>query len=100
MKFRKKPVEIEAFQMTEERRKDNSDWPEWLNEAWQKEPGVVGAVFPAKYPFSDGEDELKIHTLEGEHRVSFGDWIIRGVKGELYPCKPEIFEMTYEEVEA
>lgn len=100
MKFRKKPVEVEAFQMTQERREDNSDWPEWLNEAWNKEQGVVGAVFPAAYPFSDGTDELKIHTLEGEMRVNFGDWIIRGVKGELYPCKPEVFELTYEEVEA
>lgn len=98
MKFRKKPVVVEAFQMTEERRKDNTDWPEWLNQAWNKEQGEVGAVFPADFPFSNGEDELKIHTLEGEHRVSFGDWIIKGVAGELYPCKPEIFEQTYEAV--
>ena len=98
MKFRKKPVVVEAFQMTEERRKDNTDWPEWLNQAWNKEQGEVGAVFPADFPFSNGEDELKVHTLEGEMRVSFGDWIIRGVAGELYPRKPEIFEQTYEAV--
>lgn len=40
---------------------------------------------------------LLIHTLEGVHEANAGDWIIRGVKGEFYPCKPAIFEMTYEE---
>jgi hypothetical protein len=44
-------------------------------------------------------DELTIKTLEGELHVSIGDWIIRGVNGELYPCKPDIFEKTYEPVE-
>lgn len=44
------------------------------------------------------ENELIIETLEGNHRASFGDYIIKGVKGEIYPCKPDIFEMTYEEV--
>jgi hypothetical protein len=50
---------------------------------------------------TDFEDELCQHMLsvEGIHRVSWGDWIIRGVKGELYPCKPDIFEATYEAAE-
>lgn len=95
-KFRKKPVVIEAFQMTLERRQDNKDWPNWLNLAWNKDHSEPGAVFPSKYPDSEGTDELLIYTLEGVHRVEFGDWIIRGVKGELYPCKPDIFEATYE----
>lgn len=42
---------------------------------------------------------IKIETLEGEIEASFGDWIIKGVKGEFYPCKPDIFELTYHEVE-
>ena len=42
--------------------------------------------------------ELNIHTLEGNMIASVGDWIIKGVKGEFYPCKPDIFENTYEEV--
>lgn len=46
------------------------------------------------------EPDLIIHTLEGDHHASVGDWIIRGVKGEFYPCKPDIFEQTYEEKEA
>lgn len=94
MRFRKKPVVIEAFQMTEARRWDNSEWPEWLNKAWNDEPGDVGAVY-----CRNGGAQLWIGTLEGEHVVSWGDWIIRGVKGELYPCRPDIFEMTYEKIE-
>jgi hypothetical protein len=52
--------------------------------------------------YYDSEDsnsppcELYIKTLEGVHHVSVGDYVIQGVKGELYPCKPDIFEMTYE----
>lgn len=98
MKYRKKPVVVEAFQMTKARRQDNKDWPEWLNEAWNRPHHVVGAVFPKNYPESDGTDQLVIYTPEGDHIVSWGDYIIRGVAGELYPCKPEIFHMTYEPV--
>lgn len=96
--FRKKPVVIEAFQMTPERRADNSEWPLWLHEAWNVDYDAPGALQPVNYPNSDGTDELEIVTLEGTHRVSWGDWIIRGVKGELYPCKPDIFKATYEPV--
>jgi len=96
--FRKKPVEIQAFQMTKERRLDNSDWPSWLHAAWNKEAGMPGSLYPSQFERSDGTDELAIATLEGEHRVSFDDWIIQGVQGEIYPCKPDIFEATYEGV--
>ncbi len=99
MKFRKKPVVIEAFQMTEERRRDNLDWPNWLHEAWQKDGGDIGSVSPKDWPNSDGTDKLIIKTLEGFQTVYWGDWIIKGVQGELYPCKPDIFEQTYEPVE-
>lgn len=74
MKFRKKPVVIEAEQFFPER----LPWPE----------GV----------YQEGETYY-IDTLEGRHVVSPGDWIITGVKGEKYPCKPDIFAMTYEPVE-
>ena len=95
-KYRKLPVEIEAFQMTKERRWE-CDWPEWLMTAWNKNSGEVGSLFLD----SDDPDyeRLMIGTLEGAHKVSWDDWIIQGVKGELYPCKPNIFEATYEEVE-
>ena len=94
MKFRKKPVIIEAFQMTPARRVDNSEWPEWLNAAWQGDRETQGAVYPTVEGTGDGT--ISIGTLEGQHLVSWGDWIIRGVAGELYPCKPDIFETTYE----
>ncbi len=96
MKYRKKPVVIEAFQMTEERGHDNRDWPAWLNEAWCKSPQEPGAVLRTAEA-SGGL--LAIHTLEGHHLVSWGDWIVRGVQGELYPVKPDIFAATYEPTE-
>ena len=97
-KFRKKPVVIEAFQITEETRRDNSEWPEWLHKAWQKDFGAIGMVGCQNYPNSDGTDHLIIMTLEGIMCVGWNDYIIQGVQGELYPCKPDIFAETYEEV--
>jgi len=94
MKFRKIPVVIEAFQMTEARRSSNVDWPEWLHKAWQLDRETAGALYPTEAGTGDGT--LSIGTLEGQHLVSWGDWIIQGVKGEIYPCKPDIFAMTYE----
>ena len=82
MKFRKKPVVIEATQ-------------------WFKNGDHAAVMFaPLNIP---PEFRLWHHgwidTLEGGHLVCPGDWIITGVKGEHYPCKPDIFEMTYERVE-
>ena len=94
--FRTKPVVVEAFQMTQQRRCDNVDWPEWLNRAWNLDPREPGAVYPTVAGTPDGT--LSIQTLESEHMVSWGDWIIRGVKGELYQYAPDIFEATYEPV--
>lgn len=101
-KYRKKPIVIEAFQMTLERRWDNSEWPNWLNEAWQREPGENAIWIDPDAPISRGRksaDQLVCGTLEGVHRITFGDWIIKGVEGEIYLCKPAIFEQTYEAVQ-
>ena len=95
MKFKKKPVVIEAFQMTKERRWDNSEWPNWLHEAWNKDG--EGALFIDSDDTS--REKLVVGTKEGVHRITWNDWIIQGVQGELYPCKPDIFEQTYEKVE-
>lgn len=94
MKYRKKTVVIEAFKMTEERRASNEDWPWWMHRAWQLDRGTPGSLYPTEDGTCDGE--LSIGTLEGQHLVSWGDWIIQGVNGELYTCKPDIFEATYE----
>ena len=102
-KFRKKPVEIEALQMTRERRRDNSEWPNWMHEAWNKGVTDDGALMPVgKSAIADlrhDQESLAIVTLEGTHLVGWDDWIIQGVKGELYPCKPDIFAATYDVVE-
>jgi hypothetical protein len=90
-KFRKKPIVIEAFQMTRERRWDGIDWPEWLHEARNRDVDTPGAL--VTYPKSP---LLQIRTLEGVMTVEWDDYIIRGVAGELYPCKPDIFNATYE----
>lgn len=88
MRYRKKPIEIEAFQMTEERMESREDWPNWLILAWEKkELQCIGS--------GALHIEWRVRTLEGSLHISANDWIIRGVKGELYPCKPDIFEATY-----
>jgi len=99
MHYRKKPVVIEAFQMTEARRMDNADWPAWLNQACNKERDAEGALQRVHMNVAL-PDALEIVTLEGKHRVSWGDWVIKGVKGEIYPCKPDIFAATYEPAES
>lgn len=88
MKFRKKPVVIEAVKYLGEGNVENNETTDWMWDALEK--GVM------RYP--NGNDPLIIKTLEGDHTVSPGDYIIQGVKGELYPCKPDIFEATYEPV--
>ena len=93
-KFRKKPVVIEAFQAV---RYLHTEWPPWFQEAYTK--GDVPRPGAAWIDKEDPERRLVIGTLEGNHLVNWGDWIIRGIAGELYPCKPGIFEMTYEPVE-
>lgn len=75
MKFVKRPVVIEAMQLNSETLWDVASWCDGL---------VMG---PAA---------ILIVTLEGEMRAQCGDWIIKGVQGEFYPCKPDIFEATYE----
>lgn len=99
MKYRKNSIVVEAFQMTRERRLDNSDWPEWLNKAWNYERGEPGSlqISQSSTPgiTAPEDSELEIVTLEGAHHILWGDWIIKGIKGELYPCKPDIFEKTY-----
>jgi hypothetical protein len=90
MKFRKRPVVIDAFQLTKEASLNNNTWPDWLNDS---------RIYRTNHSFSIDKDyPLTIKTLEGNMLVSINDWIIKGVKNELYPCKPDIFEETYEEV--
>ena len=81
MKFRKKPVVIEAFQYYVD------SIPDWFMDRVSTNEIVMQP------------DGCEIHTREGKMHGDVGDFIIRGVKGEVYPCKPDIFEATYEAVE-
>lgn len=94
MKYRKKPVVIEAFRYDGDLQGSDGKFyvPLWAVKALAE--GVM-------YYGSRGYEpcELFINTLEGTHHVSVGDYVIKGVNGELYPCKPDIFEKTYEVVE-
>ncbi|WP_025846552.1 hypothetical protein [Brevibacillus agri] len=84
-KYRKKPVEIEAIQFV-----DTSERITEISDFCGEDIGVDYSVSPPV---------LRIYTLEGTMTASVGDYIIKGVKGEFYPCKPDIFAETYEEVD-
>lgn len=86
MKYRKKPVVIEAIQF-----QDNAEVITQLSD-------FIGDTIYVNYTNKDNP-YLRIETLEGDMKASVGDYIIKGVNGEFYPCKPDIFEKTYEKVE-
>ncbi len=90
MKFRKKPVVINAIEWTGENLKEIIDFTGLHESAkkwtWEEYEAVVK------------EKGLKIFTLEGTHMATIGDMIIKGVHGEFYPCKPDIFAKTYDRV--
>lgn len=88
-RFRKKPVVIEA-EHWDGSRPSIEKICRWVNDG-QEEP-IIDYTFTG----ADDVDDVQIDTLEGPHHVSPGDWIIRGVAGEFYACKPEIFSQTYE----
>ena len=92
MKYRKKPVVIEAIKWDGLNLQEVKDFVgdsldcEIYDSAWE-----VGVAAPVA--------DMKIKTLEGNMQVNIDDYIIKGVQGEFYPCKPDIFEQTYEKVE-
>lgn len=82
-RFRKKPVEVEAIQFTDKSKNE-----------------VFGWVTCQKTASFDMENKpvLVIKTLEGQMTAMMGDWVIKGIKGEFYPCKPDIFERSYDKI--
>ena len=94
-KFRKKPVEVEAIQWTGENLFEVISFTD-------SKPDLSNGETAGRWEFYCdlvAKDGFKIKTLEGYMSATIGDWIIRGVAGEFYPCKPDIFEATYEPVE-
>ena len=87
--FRKKPVVITAIK--------------WFGSNYDEIVSMQGSEkrdVDITTDIETGIKSLRIHTLEGDHFADIGDWIIRGVKGELYPCKPDIFDLTYDRVQS
>lgn len=84
MRFRKKPIVIEAMQLNVKNCEAIADWC-----------GYKGMLIDYLSP---KDNFMYIDTLEGRMKANFGDWIIKGVKGEFYPCRNDIFEATYEAV--
>lgn len=84
MKFRKKPVVVEAMQLPQRGEEASEDLTEFLS---------GGDIY------SDYDEGVEIQTIEGVMRAGPGDWVIKGVAGEFPPCKPDIFEQTYEPVD-
>lgn len=87
-RYRKKPVEVDAYKWEGSFFVDGVNAsPKWMQDA-----------LADRTAYLEGKGELYIRTLEGVHHASVGDYVIRSVKGELYPCKPDVFEQTYEPV--
>nr|DAP57039.1 MAG TPA: PGDYG protein [Caudoviricetes sp.] len=90
MKYRKKPVVIEAFQL------GIDNIPDWFMNAVTKKDAILHGTSTGFYHANDTNADIK--TLEGWLHADYGDYIIQGIKNEIYPCKPDIFEKTYEPI--
>jgi len=100
MKYKKKPIVIEAVRWDGTEKSFLEEVLPFLadgHEDYEHLPNNTGAIKNGIGVTCEGID---IPTLEGDMLASKGDWIIKGVKGEFYPCKPDIFELTYEKVES
>ena len=96
MKFRKKPVVIDAIQLT----RDNAvKVYEWVHDCTSIKTDMDLYRWDDYLSIIERKG-MKIPTLEGEMTASMGDYIIKGIQGEFYPCKPDIFEKTYEAVQS
>ena len=91
MKYRKRPVVIEAFKLGADH------MPDWFMDAMTEGKALLHGTSRGFYHGNDTNADIE--TLEGRMHADYGDYIIRGVKGEIYPCKPDVFWQTYEAVE-
>lgn len=92
-KYTKKPVTIQAMQW-------DGTKAQWIID-WVRSNGAVATYWGPGEWDADAPDAhyIAIKTLEGDMLANPGDWIIQGVRGEFYPCKPDIFEQTYEKAD-
>ena len=94
LRFTKRPVTIEAIQWTGKNLREVITFTDGPPDTRSHHAGMAWEA----YADLVARDGLKIYTLEGKMSAAIGDWIIKGVKGEHYPCKPDIFAATYEAV--
>ena len=100
--YRKRPISVQAFQMTEAAMNREIYWPDWLEEASEKPAGEAGALRPVVADDSDTRVvSYEIYTLEGPHIVILDAWIVQGPAPthEIWAVRDDIFRATYEEVE-
>ena len=90
-RWRKRPVVVEAFPMTIAAGKAPEEWPAWAQEAWREK-----RIRNCRHGEGTEQTACMIETLEGLMEARWGDFIIQGVQGEIYPCKPDIFHAIYE----
>lgn len=95
--YKKKPVVIEA-RLFDGAATQTMDVYHWIEENTDGSFDPWGPTPPSGVSIDPETGEMLIATLEGRMRVSLGDYVIKGVQGEFYPCKPEIFHQTYETV--
>lgn len=91
-------VTIEAFQITQTTREDNSEWPEWLHKAWDKPIMKKGSLYPVHYPNSDGKDPLKLRGVGGPTILNWGDYIVKTPEGNLYKVDPKSFKEVFKPI--
>jgi hypothetical protein len=84
--YRKKPIVVEAIQVTKEMRNNFGPFPDW----------ALPHLSAGRTEKIDNSEWITVKTLEGDMKVSDNDYLIQGIKGEVYPCKNDIFEATYE----
>ena len=92
-KYKRKPIIVEVVHFTKRFRKNSSLWPKWFDRATFKDKKELGAIW-----YENSIKKILCRTLEGEVIISVNDWIIQGAKGEIFPCKPDIFKLIYEKV--
>lgn len=93
--FRKKPIVVEAFQITQASRSNKDAWPTWLYRAWNSQNGAIGSL---QEDPADPTGQLQLVTAEGTLTILWGDWLIQDADGELYICKDAVFQKTHDAV--
>ena len=97
MRFKRRVVFVDAFQLTLSARRDPTGWPEWARRAWQIDGSTIGSLRPIPLHTSP-LGPLEIRTRVGLLPVRIDDWVMREANGDILPCAPDIFLRMFEPV--